>query len=303
MKKIRENYGDSKNRYRLDDRLALEMGLTLNKSRRYRLSPEKVKELDDRVNKNPRLLVYDIETSRATFKAWWSGKTYNGVADMVQEPRIISIAWKWIGEDEVYHLTWDKDHSDEDMIREFMPIYNSADVIIGQNNDRFDNRWLVARAIKFGVPVNNYVRSFDIMKQMKRVARLPGYSMAFLTKYKGITNKQSHEGIIMWKMIEDGTPEQQEEYLKKMVDYNIGDIVATEDMYHSFKPYFGSVTHMGVLLGKQRYSCPSCGSSHVDYHGITVTPAGTQQVVMQCKEDNCLTQYKVSKKVYEEFLK
>ena len=302
MKSIKNNVGDSENRYRMDDELAISLGLTVNKSRRYRMSDVKVDQLKDKVNRTPRLLVYDIETSRALFKGWWTGKRYVGYQDMVAEPKVISIAYKWLGKDEVYTLKWDMEtHCDKEMIREFMEVFNSADVLIGQNNDRFDNRWVVGRAIKYGFRVNNFVRSFDIMKQMKKVARIPSYSMGFMTKWKGVELKQSHEGIHMWDMIEDGTPEQQAEYMEKMLEYNRGDIKSTEEMYHAFKPYFGSVTHVGVLLGRQRYTCPSCGSDHVSKVAETVTPAGTVQYIMECQEEVCKTQYKISNTVFKQF--
>jgi hypothetical protein len=40
-------------------------------------------------------------------------------------------------------------------------------MVIGQNNDRFDNRWVNARAMKYDLEVNTFVRSFDIMKELK----------------------------------------------------------------------------------------------------------------------------------------
>jgi len=300
LKKFKENVGDSKNRYRLSDAEATRLGLGLNKSGRYRLNRKKVKELES-ILSQPKMLVYDIETSRGVFKAWWTGKQYLGHHQLIKEPAIISIAWKWVGFDEVYTLTWDKNHCDKKMVEKFMKVYNSADVVVGQNNDRFDNRWVVARAIKWDLEVNNFVRSFDIMKQMKRIARIPSYSMKFITQFKGLIDKQSHEGIYMWDMVEDGTVEEQKEYLQKMVDYNIGDIIATEDMFLKLRPYFGSVTHLGVALGKLRHTCPHCGGSNVEYYGTSITTAGTRQIVMRCKDDG--VQYKVSTKIYEDFLK
>ena len=60
--------------------------------------------------KNDRVMVYDIETSRIQVKTWWTGKQYINHSQLKSEPTIISIAWKWIGEDKVYYLTWDENH-------------------------------------------------------------------------------------------------------------------------------------------------------------------------------------------------
>ena len=297
--KLIENVGDSKNRYRLKDKVAEALGLTLNKSKRYRIG-DITKDRLSEIRSNPKIMVYDIETSRVTLKAWWTGKTYIRHQQIVTEPKIISISWKWLDSEEIYDLTWDKKHCDKKMVKTFLKEYNNADMVIGQNNDNFDNRWLNARALKHRLFVNVYVKSFDLMKQSKRVFRLLSYSMDYTTKYLGTTFKQSHEGIKMWDMIEDGTKSQQKEYLAKMVKYNKGDIVSTEEMFIEMLPYLGNVTHFGVMMGKSKSSCPRCGSERVRPFKEIFTAAGTEQHIMGCKE--CGTQYKISKTEYEKRL-
>lgn len=250
-------------------------------------------------NKPFKILVYDIETSRGVFKAFWTGKQYLGYKAMIKEPAIISISWKWVGEDTIYYLTWDKDHSDKEMVKTFLVHYNSADMLIGQNNDNFDNRWVQARSMKYGFDFNTYAKSFDIMKQNKRLFRIVSYSMDYVSKFLDVTFKQSHEGIKMWDMIEDGTPEEQKEYLKKMVDYNKGDIITTEEIYLKNRKYYGHKIHFGVLHGEEKYTCPNCGSSQIQLYKTTITPAGTIQRVMKCK---CEVKYKINNKQYMNYL-
>ena len=247
-----------------------------------------------------KVMVYDIETSRVTAKVWWTGKQYIGHKQLLEEPKIISISYKWLGEDKIHALTWDKDHCDRQLITDFMKEYNQADMVIGQNNDRFDNRWINARAMKFGVHFNTFVKSFDIMKQTKRLFRLPSYSMDYITKYLNVENKQTHEGIKMWDMIQDGNKSQQKEYLQKMVDYNVGDIVSTEAMYVKLRKYMGHKVHFGVLNNKPKYSSPSDGTLDVQLLKVSSTPAGTLQYIMQSNTDQ--TQYKISHSADLQFL-
>jgi len=196
-----------------------------------------------------KIMVYDIETSLMEANVFWTGKTYINHKQLRNEAKIISISWKWIGEDEVHHLTWDKNHSDEKMMKKFLKEYNKASMVVGQNNNSFDNKWINTRAAKHGLFVDRYVKSFDIYRMAKRYFRLPSYSMAYMSKYFGLKLKQSHEGMLMWEMVQYGTKEQQKEYLQKMVDYNIGDIVTTEELYLTLRPYFGSVTNAAVKSG------------------------------------------------------
>lgn len=250
---------------------------------------------------NPsKILVYDIETCRVPAKVFWTGKQFISHTQLMDEPRIISISWKWLGGDTVEHLVWDENQSDKDLVLEFAKVYNQADMVVGVNNDNFDNRWLNARIAKFGGYVNTHVRSFDVQKQAKRLFRLPSYSMAYMAKFFGVTLKQSHEGIVMWDKIEDGTRAEQLEYLQKMVDYNIGDIVTTEEIFLKLRKYMGHKVHFGVLKGGARWSCPNCGGTNVELVRVTATPAGTLQYIMRCNDDE--VEYKLSATQYNKFL-
>jgi len=290
---------NKRRRYRLSDETAERLGLEKNVNKRYRLSKSQELEFIEGRN-NTRVLIYDIETSRMLVKTWWTGKGYVGSNQIVREPYIITIAWKWFGDDDIQYVHWDKSHNDRSMLTEFLKEYNRADLIIGQNNDKFDNRWVNARALKHGLRVNTMVRSLDLMKQAKKYFRLPGYSMKFMTEFVGVETKMDHEGIIMWDMIEDGTQEQQSEYLQKMIDYNVQDIVATEQMYLRFREYIGHTTHIGMFTGGDQHDCPSCASDDVDHNRVTYTPAGTLQHIMRCKD--CGSEYKISNRTYLNFL-
>ena len=243
-----------------------------------------------------KVMIYDLETSLVPALVFWTGKQYIGHNQLTEELKIITVSWKWLGEDEVYYLTWDKDHSDENLVKDFLKEYNKADMIIGYNNDRFDNRWFNARAMKYNLEVNTFVKSFDIMKEEKRVFRVPSYSMAYMSKYSNVALKQSHEGRIMWEKIQMGSSEEQKEYLQKMVDYNVGDIVATEELYIRLRKYFKHKVHFGVLHGGEKWQCPTSGSTEVEFERRTATPAGTIQVIMRSKVTG--ETYKITNKQY-----
>ena len=205
-----------------------------------------------------------------------------------------------MNEDKVHTLTWDDVQDDKEMLRKFLVDYNKCDMVIGQNNDRFDNRWIAARAAKHNLEFNSYVKSFDIMKQTKRLFRLPSYAMAFIAKFFGLTLKLSHEGIHMWEMIEDGTPAEKKEYMAKMLEYNVGDIVTTEEIYYKLRKYMGHKIHFGVFNGGEKYSCPNCGGTDVSLYKTTYTTAGTVQHIMKCNDDECM--YKISNRDYMKYL-
>ncbi len=272
---------------------------------RYQCSKKQLEKLKryDQLDAKGKVMVYDIETSQVRADVWGTGKQYIRHDQLVDGPegetRIISIAWKYVGEDEVYALTWN-DGCDKEMMQEFMAYYNRCEMVIGQNNNSFDNKLVATRAAKHGLFLNRFVKSFDIYRKAKQVFRLPSYSMKFMAKFFGLTLKLSHEGILMWKMIQYGTDAQKKEYLQKMVDYNVGDIVTTEELYMKMRPYLSTVTHKGVSADKPRWSCPITGSLDVELYNTLYTEAGTVQRILFCPSSN--HQYKVSNSVYRKFL-
>jgi len=247
-----------------------------------------------------KIMVYDIETSRITANLWWTGKQYVDYKKVTSEPKIISISWKWLGENKVHALTWDSEHCDKKMLEKFLPEYNKSLMVIGQNNNSFDNKWIATRAAKHKLHVNQYVKSFDIYRMAKSKFRLISYSMDYMAMFFGLTPKQSHEGIKMWEMVENGTKKEQKEYLKKMVDYNKGDIVTTEELYLTLQPYFKNVTNVGTKKGLPKWACPITGSLNVKLQNTIFTAMGTIQRVLYCEDSG--HQYKVSNKTYQDYL-
>lgn len=244
------------------------------------------------VTVQPKILIYDIETARVTANLWWSGKQYVNGSQITNNPGVITIAWKWLGADKVECLKWDKKQSDKKLIKAFLKEYNKADMVVGYNNDNFDNRWINARALKYNFEVNTFVKSFDIMKQSKRLFRLPAYSMNFLAKYTGVATKLQHSGLSMWEDIQYGTKKEAKKAMKMMIEYNIQDIIVTEQVYLRVRKYMKTPIHYGVLQGKKKNTCPTCGSSKIEKIKTTTTTAGTIQHIMRCKKSG--TQFKLS---------
>ena len=54
-----------------------------------------------------KVLIYDIETSRVLTDAWWTGKQYVSHDQFYEEPRVITISWKWLHEEQIYCDRWD----------------------------------------------------------------------------------------------------------------------------------------------------------------------------------------------------
>lgn len=300
---LRRTYLTATTRKQAQETLSDVFGVSERTVRRWAKQME-VGVMEKNLTKPNNILIYDIETPRLAAELWWSGKQWVNGLDIKDEPRIISICWKWVGEDKVYTAHWDlKTQDDSGLVKGFLEEYNKADLVVGINNNRFDNRWINARAIKHGFKVNQFVKSLDVQKEAKRLLRLPAYSLKYLAEYLEVpVKKQDHEGIVMWRKIQYGDMPERKAYMKKMIDYNSHDILATEGVYLKLLPIMDSIAHLGVAYGNGKYSCPVCGEVHgIEHFKTTFTKAGTVQHIMQCHNDG--VRYKISNREYLNWLK
>lgn len=253
-------------------------------------------------SKRPKILVYDLETSlcRAEVLTFWPREMYVSGHDLIDQPRIISVAWAWLEDDKVKDLVWD-DGDDRELVEKFAEVYNSADLVIGMNNNSFDNRFFCARAAYHNVPLNNVVKSFDVQRKIKSKMRLPSYSLKYLCNYFGVAQKLEHEGRIMWEKVQWGTPEEKKKYLRKMRTYGKGDIVSTLDLFYRVNKYLPAPIHIGALQGEPKWTSPYTGTKNVELYKTTVTSAGTIQRIMKCSDTDGT--YKISNGVYLQYLK
>lgn len=250
------------------------------------------------VKQHSKVLIYDIETTRIMAHVWWTGKQYINHNQLINDSKIISIAFKWLNNDKVNILTWDNNKKcDKNLIKEFLKYYNEADIVIGVNNDNFDNRFINARAIKHNFEINTFLKSLDLQKEAKKLFKLPSYSMSYLGKYLGLEiQKGSHAGVSMWQDIQYGTKEKSELALKEMIKYNIQDVIVTEELYLRLKKYITNISHLGVLQGYEKHTCPTCGNNDISLYKTTVTPSGTIQRIMICNNDKI--KFKISNSTY-----
>lgn len=258
----------------------------------------KYKKKVSKLSSPSKVLIFDIETSRVRGDMWWSGKQFVNGNSLISEGKIITIAYKWLGEDKIHAVKWDKNNCDKQLMRDFIKVYNQADMVIGYNNDRFDNKYLNARAMKFNLDIDVSIKSFDIMKQSKRLFRLPSYSMNYLAKYTGVATKLQHSGLEMWNNIQYGTKKEAKKSMKLMLKYNIQDIIVTEQVYLRVRKYMKNPIHIGVLQGKEKTTCTCCGSDTLKLYKTTTTSAGTIQHNMKCT--TCSSKQKMSNR---DFLK
>ncbi len=226
-------------------------------------------------------LFFDIEVSPNIGFFWQPGhKISIGYENIIKERAIICICYKWDGEKKVSSLTWDGSQDDKAMLKSFIKVADSADELVGHNGDRFDLTWIRTRCLFHGISVfPNYV-TIDTLKAARQKFRFNSNRLDYIGKFLNLGQKL-HTGFDLWKGI---VLDKSETKLTKMVKYCKQDVRLLEAVFNKLKNYIPSKTHAGVIAGKDKRSCPECGSSKVIKRVSRISASGTKKDQMQCND-------------------
>lgn len=242
-------------------------------------------------------LFFDIETTPNIVYSWRVGyKISLNPDNIIEERKVICICYKWESSKHVKSLVWDKDQSDRNMLEEFSKICEKADEVVAHNGDNFDVKWLRTRCIYYRIPFPDKVYSYDTLKKSRSAFRFNSNKLDYIAKYLGVGEKTETGGFDLWVKTINGD----KQALKRMVDYCKNDVLILESVFQEIEKYVQVNTHVGVLMGGEKWTCVACGSSHMRFNGELVLKSGTKKYRVRCNE--CDKGHTVSGAVYRAFL-
>lgn len=281
--------------YRIKPPIAQKLGLELNKSGIYRLTAIQEKDYLSLTKDfyKPKILFFDIETSPNIVYSWRIGWNITlHPENIIDERKIICICWKWDGDDKVYSATWDDNQCDKKALEKFIKAANEADIIVGHNSDKFDEKWIRTRALYHRLHILPKYKSLDTLKKSKAHFLFNSNKLDYIAKYLGVGAKLEHSGFDMWKDCMNGS----KKALKEMVDYCKIDCVVLDDVYNTIQSYIKHNIHHGVIAGGSKASCVNCASDNNTYFNTEVTASGTIKRIMKCND--CNSTYSISNRTY-----
>lgn len=228
-----------------------------------------------------RRLFFDIETSPNVGFFWRSGYKLNiPYENIIHERKIITIAWKWQGEKSVHHLTWDGKQCDRAMIEAFLKVLARADEIVAHFGDGFDVPWVRARALIHGFNAFPLYKTIDTKAWACKYFDFNSNKLDYLAKVLGIGCKLRTE-YDLWV---DIVLRKNRQSLARMVRYNRHDVLLLERVYERLSVLGPLKTHVGVLNGQEKWTCPKCASIEVHKIRRYVTAKGVEQQQMTCRK-------------------
>ena len=235
------------------------------------------------LNNEARVLIYDIETSPNIGWFWRAGFKQNvGVNQILKERAVICVSYKWLGEDQVYNLAWDKNQDDKFLIEQFVEVLNEADLIVAHNGDRFDIKWLRTRALYHRIPMLPKYNQFDTLKIAKSKLYLNSNRLDYIAKFLGFEGK-IHTTPELWSRV---ILSNDRKALQEMLDYCDEDVRQLEKVYNEFKYLDNPRLHLGVLNGDVKQTSPITGGTNIKHIKVVTTNRGTIKHVVQDVDTN-----------------
>lgn len=227
-----------------------------------------------------RILTIDIETSPNVAHVWGLFKQTVSLNQLMESTEVISFAAKWYGEDDVVFCSvFDTrrgkvtDKAKKQMIQAAWKLLDEADIVVGYNHITFDMPHLNREFLKMGMTPPSPYQNVDLLQVAKTRFRFTSNKLQYVSTYVGLEGKVQHEGHTLWVKCMAGDPEA----WAKMAEYNIGDVIETEQLYDVLLPWIGGHPHAQLYSADGAECCQRCGSTELKKEGFAFTKLAKYQ--------------------------
>jgi DNA polymerase elongation subunit (family B) len=222
-------------------------------------------------------LFFDIETSPNIGVFWNPGHNLTLTYDnIVEERRVICVAYKWEDSKQTHCITWDEHQCDKSLLEKFIPILHKSDEAVTHGGDRFDIIWLRTRCLFHGIEMSPHITSIDTLKESREKFRFNSNKLDYIARFLGLGEKIPTQFRLWKKVLLDNN----RTALREMSRYCKQDVVLLEQIWNRLNPYLPPKTNRARLLNQ----CPECGSSNTHISKYRTTAAGYKKVQFQCQD-------------------
>ena len=208
----------------------------------------------------PKLLILDIETSPNLAYVWGLWNQNVGLDQLVKATEMISWAAKWYGKKKIMFMSVGH-NGKTSMLKGLWMLLDEADVVIHYNGRSFDMPIIRTDLLMNKIAPPSPVKQIDLIETAKRTFRFQSNRLEYLCRTLGIGKKKPHEGFTLWEKCMKGDAVA----WKTMKEYNIQDVILTEQLYTKLKPWMDNHPYL-YDNGK----CPKCGSTSVTRQGYRI---------------------------------
>jgi hypothetical protein len=219
-------------------------------------------------------LFIDIETSPNVVYAWDLFNQNIGINQVIEETRIICVAYKFDDGRMQFQSEWGDGH--EAMIRRVWSAVDVADALVHYNGRSFDEKHLNREFLQAGLDRPSRCETIDLMLAVKYQFRFASNKLAQVSKQLDIGEKIKTD-FDLWADVLNGDEAAQ----AKMEKYNKKDVALLVELYNKMLPWIDR--HPNVALYEDNPSgvpqCTRCGNpADLVKGGFRHTTAGKFQL-------------------------
>ncbi|MCP4268899.1 MAG: hypothetical protein GY777_25555 [Candidatus Brocadiaceae bacterium] len=234
-------------------------GLTHETVSRYVRLANEVKFKDS----EPRVLVMDIECLPIVATTWNVWNTNIAPVNIINDWTMLSFSYKWLGEKDVHNFILTpaqaKARDDRDMVISIHKLFNEADIIIGYNSIKFDEKKMNSKFLEFRLPKPTPYQSIDLYRTVKQNFANTYNKMDWTNKILGLDRKLEHSGMQLWMDCHNGV----KKALDVMAEYNDVDVLITEQLYFAIRGWIKNHPNMALFQETDDNVCHKCGSHDI----------------------------------------
>jgi hypothetical protein len=231
-----------------------------------------------------KILILDIETAPIRGWVWSLWKQNVGINQIDKDWFMFTWSAKWLFDKKVMSDRLTKEEalkqSDKRIVKGIWKLLDEADIVIAHNGVRFDIPALNTRFLMHGMkPPSPYVQ-VDTLRVFQKQFRFSSNKLAYINKALGLKEKIETGGFELWSQCYAG----HNPSLIAMEKYNIGDVVALEDLYLLIRAWIKPHPPVSIYILDGETRCPTCGSKDLQNQkgGDYVTQVNVFETV-RCK--------------------
>jgi transposase-like protein len=218
----------------------------------------------------PRILIYDIETlpNRGYFFECYSDRPTP--LEFIDTPKaIVTIAYKFLGDAEARVLCATTPYEDALILKQFLPVWESADFTVAHFGNSFDKRFLAARLMANNLPSLPPVATEDtcLLARKHFGKSLNSNRLDHLGEVLGVGRKNKTKPDL-WVGCANGDPDA----LREMAAYNQQDTELLEKVFVKLLPHVRTKINHNLFVDDPVKRCNHCGSDTLDQRGFELKP-------------------------------
>lgn len=226
------------------------------------------------IKSGPKVLLLDIETAPIIAHVWGLWDNNVSLDQIVSDWHILSWSAKWLGDapNKIMYADQSKAKDikdDKAILQKIWNLLDEADVIIGQNSKKFDQKKLNARFIIHGMQPPSSYKHIDTLEIAKKHFAFTSNKLAYMSeklnkKYKKLKHKK-FPGHEMWVECLKGN----KEAWRCMEKYNKYDVLALEETYQALMPWDNTI-NFNLYNDDTDIKC-NCGGTEFRNKGYAYT--------------------------------